>query len=540
MMEIEAFPKVFISSYEKVPEQDCIVLINERATYRQLYDRSLQVAKALNALGVDKGEKIGILMANSLDFVASLIGATFIGAIPTLYNGRFKTREIAHVTLDASIKVILTSDKIEEHVNYGELLRSAIPGLESQSDLRELQIPEMPELQTAVMFGETQHEGFISGRDFLSFGSEVGTSTILDQIDSLDPDDPVVMFYTSGTTAMPKGCVLSHRVFQHAGVIGGAERFGLKAGDKMWAPLPMFHTAFTQPFTGILSVGGTLISMERFDATKALEMINKERPTLAFPAFTTIMMALLDHPEYDTETFTSIRTIFNVAPEDVLVKMQARMPYTSQITGFGMTETGGSACMGETTAPLEKRSQTCGTAFPGNEIRIQDPTTGDHVGPGIKGEIIVRGVGVFGGYHNDEAKNAEAFDNDGWFHTGDLGEMTANGEVIYSGRLKDMLKVGGENVAAVEVEGFLGTHPKVKIAAVVGLPDEKYEEVPVAFIETLTDENLTEDEIIDYCKNQIASYKIPRHVRFITEWPMGATKILKYQLRDRIIKELLS
>ena len=538
-MDIQAFPKLFLSAYEKVPDRDCVVLSGERATYRQMYERSLQVAKALSALDIKKGERVGILMANSVDFVASLIGATFIGAVPMLYNGRFKSREIAHVTSDASIKVILTSDKIEEHVNYGDLLRSAIPGLDRQSNLQKLEISEMPELQTTVMLGATQHEGFMLEDDFLSLGEQVETSTVLDPVDSFDPDDPAVMFYTSGTTAMPKGCELSHRVFQHSGVIGG-ERFGLRAGDKMWAPLPMFHTTFTMPFTGIVSVGGTIISMQHFDATEAIEMIKTERPTLAFPAFTTITMALLDHPQYDSDTFSSIRTMFNVAPEDVLVKMQKRMPHTSQITGFGMTETGGSVCLGEATASPAQRSQTCGTAFPGNEIRIQDPETGEFVGPGVKGEIITRGLGVFSGYHNDEAKNAEAFDDDGWFHTGDLGEMTINDEVIYSGRLKDMLKVGGENVAAVEVEGFLCTHPKVKIAAVVGLPDDKYTEVPVAFVETLADESLTEDEVIDYCRNQISSYKIPRHVRFITEWPMGATKILKYELRDRIIRELLS
>ncbi|HJM28807.1 MAG: class I adenylate-forming enzyme family protein [Acidimicrobiales bacterium] len=539
-MNIEAFPKTFLKSYIKHPKRDCVILVNERATYQEIYERSIQVAKSLSALGVTRGERVGILMPNSLDFVISLMGTAFIGAIPTLYNGRFKTREIAHVTSDASIKTILTSDKIEEHVNYGHLLRSAIPGLEQQSDLKNLNIPTLPELETTVMLGVTEHEGFMTEEEFFKHGMRIDKTKILNQIDYLDPSDPAVMFYTSGTTAMPKGCILSHKVLQHAGIVGGVERLGLRTGDKIWAPLPMFHTAFTQPFMGVLSIGGTLISMEHFDATEALKMIKTERPNIAFPAFTTIMMALLDHPQYDIETFSSTRTILNVAPEDVLMKMQEKMPHTSQITVFGMTETGGSVCMGETTAPLEKRTQTCGTALPGNEIQIQNPTTGEVVGPGIKGEILVRGVGVFDGYHNDEMKNTEVFDADGWFHTGDLGKLTVNNEIVFCGRLKDMLKVGGENVAAVEVEGFLCAHPKVKIAAIVGLPDDKYGEVPVAYIETLAYEDLTEEELIDYCKNQIASYKIPRHVRFIEDWPMGATKILKYELRDRIIEELQS
>jgi len=312
---------------------------------------------------------------------------------------------------------------------------------------------------------------------------------------------------------------------------------GLRQGDKVFAPLPMFHTAFSQPFSGVLHVGGTLISMKRFEAKPALELIHKEKPTAMFPAFAMITNEIIAQPEYRSDSFKSVRTIVNVGPEDVLIQLQAKMPHTKQITVFGMTETGGSVCMGNHELTDAERAQTSGPALPGNEIEIRDPVTNEKLPPKTLGEIVARGIGVFSGYHKSPEKNAETFDSEGWFHTGDLGEMTENGEVIFSGRLKDMLKVGGENVASVEVEGFLSTHTGVKLAAIVGLPDEKYGEVPVAYIELEEGSEVSEEEIIDYCKGQIASFKIPRHVRFLTEWPMGATKILKYELRDKIARE---
>ena len=218
--------------------------------------------------------------------------------------------------------------------------------------------------------------------------------------------------------------------------------------------------------------------------------------------------------------------------------MQQRMPHTVQITVFGMTETGGSVAMCAPTDSLELRTQCSGRALPGNEIEIRDPDTGRPVAVGAAGEIVARGRGVFAGYYNDAEKTAASFYEGGWFRTGDLGSMDAEGRVTFRGRLKDMLKVGGENVAAVEVEGFLATHPAVDLAQVVPVPDEKYGEVPAAFIELAPGARATEEEIIAFCQGEIASFKIPRYVRFVEEWPMGATKILKYELRERICAEL--
>ncbi len=300
----------------------------------------------------------------------------------------------------------------------------------------------------------------------------------------------------------------------------------------------MFHSAFTQPLTGTLHFGGTFISMTHFEPGMALELMAREKVTVAFPAFPTITLQLLHHPRYTADTFKDVRVMLNVGPPEELVAMQALMPHTTQITCFGMSECGGSVAMCSPDDPVALRSQCSGKALPGIEIEVRDPETGETLAPGERGEIVARGRGVFGGYYNDPAKTAAAFWEGGWFRTGDLGVLDAESRIAFHGRLKDMLKVGGENVAAVEIEGYLALHPAVKLAQVVGLPDEKYGEVPVAFVELVPGATTTEAEMIEFCRDEIASFKIPRHVRFVQDWPMGATKILKSVLRELILAEM--
>jgi fatty-acyl-CoA synthase len=540
-----SLPELLLSRAAEHPDRDCIVLEGERVTYGELEVRVRQVARSLVALGVEPGDRVGILMANCVDFVALMFGASMVGAVGVLYNARFKAREIAHVTVDSGVKVIITNDITEQHTNYIELLRRAIPELvhdkNQQPEPREtafVPFESAPQLRVAISLGSSSEQGFLGREAFYELGDSCAPEEVEQRRGKIHVEDEALMIYTSGTTAMPKGCPLNHIVLQHAGVVGGVECMGLQPGDVMWGPLPMFHTAFIQPLTGILHVGGTYLSMTHFDAGAALEMIRRESATLMFPAFPTITMQLLNHPAYTASSFAAVRVVLNVGPPEELRAMQERMPNTVQITVFGMTETGGSAAMCKPGDSLALRSNCSGRALPGNQIEVRDPDTGATVSAGATGEIVVRGRGVFAGYYNAPQKTAESFYEGGWFRTGDLGSLDDQGRLTFRGRLKDMLKVGGENVAAVEVEGFLATHPAVNLAQVVAVPDEKYGEVVGVFIELAPGASANEQEIIDYCRDEVASFKVPRYVRFTKSWPMGATKILKSELRTRLWAEL--
>lgn len=507
------------------PDRDCIVVDNDRVTYSELEARARLVGRSLIALGIQRGDRVGILMANGLDYTDILFGASLIGAIPVLYNARFKAREIAHVTADAGIMVVVTNDIIEQHIDYVELLNKAA-------------VQTAPTLQAQVFLGSGDRDGFVSRDAFYALANTVDPGEIDKRHAGTTVTDTALMFYTSGTTAMPKGCPLDHITLQHAGVVGGADRLRLIKGDIVWNPLPMFHSAFTQPLTGTLHFGGTLVSMRHFNPAEALDLIEREQVTVAFPAFPTITKQLLNHPRYNPDSFSRVRMMLNVGLPEELVAMQNLMPHTTQITCFGMSECGGSVAMCNPDDPLALRSECSGKALPGIEIEIRDPESGQTLPVGECGEIVARGRSIFSGYYNDPEKTAAAFWDDGWFRTGDLGILDAEGHVTFRGRLKDMLKVGGENVAAIEIESFLALHPVVNLAQVIGIPDTKYGEVPVAFIELTPDAQASEAEIIAFCRGEIASFKVPRHIRFIEEWPMGATKILKYVLRDNICSEM--
>ena len=535
----KTFPQLLIEGAEEDPNLPCLVLPNESATYGEIFKEALSIAKSLKYFGISKGDPVGILMANSVRYVESLFAISLLGALPVLYNGRFKSREISHVTKDSGIKIILTSDKADEFTNFADLLAKAIPGIQKTTDPQKaLELENYPDLQRIVLFGKKELAGFQNERHFFNKGNNFNDQDVLSVTKDIDLSDLAIMFYTSGTTAMPKGCPLTHTVLLHAGIVGGSDRLCLEKNDVVWGPLPMFHTAFTQPFCGTLSVKGTFISMEHFEPKLGLEMIKEHQPDVMFPAFGQLTLDLLNQKEYTPEDFRTVRTIFNVGPTEQLVAMQKQMPYTVQVTAYGMTEMGGSVVMSDRSDDISGRSESSGKALPGNEVQIRHPDTREVLGPHQQGEIAARGVGVFSGYHNDATKTEESFDSEGWFFSGDLGSIDEHGRVAFLGRLKDMLKVGGENVASVEIEGYLATHPKIKLSAVVGLEDEKYGEVPVAFVELKPGETATEEEIQDFCVGEIASFKIPKHIRFLREWPMGATKILKYELKERIEREI--
>jgi acyl-CoA synthetase (AMP-forming)/AMP-acid ligase II len=288
-------------------------------------------------------------------------------------------------------------------------------------------------------------------------------------------------------------------------------------------------------------LGATLISMLHFEPGAALAQIEKERATWLYTVFPPIAMALIRHPDMAERDLSAVRGLLNVAPPDTLRLMQDAFRPAVQVGGhFGMTECAGAITCNEWEASEEHQAETCGPGLPGVEVRVVDPETGAPLGPHQTGELQIRGYGVFEGYYRQPEQTAEMFDAEGWLRSGDQGRMDDDGRVTYLGRLKDMLKVGGENVAPSEIESHLSTHPAVKLVQVVGAPDERLDEVPAAFIELVPGRDLSAEDAVEFCRGQIASFKVPRHVRFVSseEWPMSATKIQKFRLQERIAKEL--
>jgi fatty-acyl-CoA synthase len=438
------------------------------------------------------------------------------------------------VITDAELTAVITTDAIDEHVDFVALLESALPGISDARHATHLRLPGVPRLRAIGVYGSRRARGFTDAAELRRLAAAQPPA---DRRDEAAAEATALILYTSGTTAHPKGCMLSHRaiVLDASGIV---DRFMISAGDRWWDPLPMFHAGALMLMTACFAAGATFISTPRFDADEAFDMIIRERATVLYPLFPTITLTLLHHERFPSLPLDRIRVVANVGPDDVQRRIQDAFAPAVLMSAYGITELCGTVIFTELDDPAEARVTTCGRPLPGFEIRVVDPGTGAPLPAGERGELIGRGPSRFTGYYRNDELTRTVVDDEGFFHTGDLCSVDGDGRVRYHGRLKDMLKVGGENVAAIEVESYLATHPSVKMAQVVGVPDERLIEVPAAFVELVPGTTATEEELVAYCKSAIASFKVPRHVRIVSEWPMSATKVQKFRLRDRLLSEL--
>jgi acyl-CoA synthetase (AMP-forming)/AMP-acid ligase II len=374
---------------------------------------------------------------------------------------------------------------------------------------------------------------------FLAAGAGVDDATADARIDGVDPHDLVLILYTSGTTANPKGCMISHRAMV-ANSRNLARRYQIGEGDRFWSPLPVFHIAGILPLIAAIDAGAVYLTQPIFDAGVALAMLEREGATHTYPCFVTIMQDLINHPRFPHTDLSRVRLMNSnlaVQPPWIAEAMAKAMPHAVQVGTYGLTEGVGTICTSRVDDPYDLRTGRLGVPLDEWEVRIVDPDTGAVCGPGVQGEIQARGPNAMKGYYRDAEKTAATLGPDGWMRTGDIGSIDAFGHIMFHGRLKDMLKVGGENVAAAEIEAVLDTHPAVRLSQVVGMPDPRYEEVPAAFVELKSEGAATEAELIAFCEGKIARFKIPRRVRFVTSWPMSTTKIQKFQLRDELLRD---
>jgi len=531
---------LLLRAANEYPDSDAVVFPDRRQTYAELVERAYQRARGLQALGVRPGDHVGLLLPTCMEFPEFFFAIALCGAVAVPINARYQSAELAYLIENADLVTIITTDQIAEHVNFVERLAAGLPGLDRSKDPLKLNIKAAPKLRNMVLLGSSKPIGLVTESQFDEMAADRSVDDVQITRMRVRIRDPGLMLYTSGTTANPKGCVLSHEAIVRNSIALGRFRYQLKHEDRFWSPLPMFHIAAILPMVAIFDVGGAYLTMSYFDAGVALEMLEAERATATYPCFVTIMSDLIHHPNFsktDLSRITLMNSNFAVQPPGIKEAMLKAIPDAIYVGSYGMTEAAGTVCTGELTDSLEARCTRLGTPLPGLEVKIADPD-GKEVPTGERGEILIRGYCLIDEYYKDAEKTAEAFEADGFFHTGDIGSFDAEGQIMFHGRTKDMLKVGGENVAAAEIETYLAGHPAVKLAQVTGVPDERLQEVPAVFVEKYDDQEVTEQELIDFCKGKIASYKVPRYVRFVTEWPMSTSKIQKFRLRDQIMTEL--
>ncbi len=532
---------LLLTAADRHPDALALVFPDQAITYRQLAENALRRARALRTLGVRPRDHVGVLMHTCAEFVETFFAIAFCGAVIVPINARYKSSELAYVIENGDLVTVVTTDAVADSVNFVERLGGALKDLHRNKKPATLKLAGAPKLRNIVLLGKTKAPGFVSEAEFNAAAKATDAMDIHRARLRVRVRDIGLMLYTSGTTANPKGCLITHEAMVRNSIALGRHRYRLTQDDRMWSPLPMFHIAAVLPMLAIFDVGGTYLTMGYFDAGVALKMLEQYKVTALYPSFVTIMQGLVYHPTFQDADLTRVKLMnsnFAVQPPGVAEPIMAAMPLALQVGSFGMTEAAGTVCTGGWDEAEARRITRLGKPLPGLEVRIVNPENGVDLKNGLRGEVLVRGYSLFEGYYKDAEKSAQALDRDGWFHTGDIGSLDDDGTIMFHGRFKDMLKVGGENVAAAEIEGLLGRHPAVKLAQVVGIPDAKYVEVPAAFVELKPGVKVTDKELIDFCRKEISSFKVPRQVRFVDDWPMSSSKIQKFRLRDALVKEL--
>lgn len=526
---------------EKNPDQEFMVYPDRdlRFTYKQFDDRVNMLAKGLLSIGITKGDHVGIWALNVPDWITFLFACAKIGAVLVTVNTAYKSHELDYVLKQSDMKALAITEGFRD-VNYLKVLYELVPELKT-SNRGNLKSKEYPCLKSVIYIGPEKHRGLYNTNELLLLGKHTDDKEILEIKNTFDSDDVVCMQYTSGTTGFPKGVMLTHKNIINNGYYIG-ENLKYTEKDRLCLPVPMFHCfGVTLGLMAMYTHGGTLVMLEQFDPLMVLAAVQKEKCTALY-GVPTMFIAEYTHPMFDMFDLSSLRTGImagSTCPIEAMKKVVNDMNMTEITSVYGLTE--GSPGFTQTSVddPLELRVKTVGKKLPNCEIKVVDPETGETLGPGQVGEICSRGYNVMKGYYKMPDKTAEAIDEDGWLHSGDLVTMDENGYFTVVGRIKDMIIRGGENIYPREIEEFYYTMPGIKDVQVIGIPDDKYGEIVGAFIILDEDADLTEEDVRDYGIERIARYKVPKHVFFVDEFPLTASgKIQKFKMREDAVELL--
>ena len=507
-------------------EREALAFQGTRWTFAELRAGVDAAAKGLIQLGIRPGDPVALWMVNRPEWLHAMFAIMQIGAVLVPVNTRFRTEDMAYVLGQSDAVAVILAER-SGPVEYLDMMREVAPGLSARPDAR------FPALRHVIALSDRAHADTIGWRQMLEDGRGVSDDALRERAHAVDPAHDAFVFYTSGTTGFPKGAVHDHRIVRNTWDM--AERMDVTADDVILMYLPLFH-AFGFICGALMSLitGARQVLTETFDPDACVDLIVSEKATLIH-GFDTHYHALLDAQDKYPRDVSSVRTgICGTGMGSAIpVARRARHAFGNFVTGFGMSEVG-IVTLSDVRSTEEQSVEANGYPLPGCEVRVVDPATGLDQPTSAPGEIIARSYMVTPGYYKKPEETAQALDKDGWFHTGDMGVMRPDGHLRFLGRYKDMLKIGGENADPMEVEGFLMSHPAIKLAAVVGLPDARLSEVPVAYVQVEPGHTLTEREVIEHCRGRVASFKTPRHVAFVDELPMTSTgKIQKVKLRER-------
>jgi fatty-acyl-CoA synthase len=514
-----------------------------RYSYRELQAASNQLASALLDLGLVPGDRIGIWSHNNAQWVLMQLATAKVGLILVNINPAYRVAEVEYALNKVGCKALVSMPRFKTS-DYLGMLRELAPELASAQP-GALQAKRLPQLRSVVWIDEPgqadEAGGVLRFSELLQRGraddARLGTIAA-----TLKATDPINIQFTSGTTGFPKGATLTHRNILNNGFFIG-EAMRLTPLDRLCIPVPLYHCfGMVLGNLACFTHGATIVyPNDGFDALSVLQAVQDERCT-GLHGVPTMFIAELDHPRFAEFDLSSLRTGImagSPCPIEVMKRVVSDMHMDEVTIAYGMTETSPVSCQSSTSTPLEKRVATVGQVQPHLQVKVVDPETGAVVPVGQSGELCTLGYSVMHGYWDDAVKTAEAIDADGWMHTGDLATMDAEGYVNIVGRIKDMVIRGGENIYPREVEEFLYRMPQVQDVQVVGVPDQKYGEELCAWVVVRPGQSLDEDAIRAFCKGQIAHYKVPRYIRFVSEFPMTVTgKIQKFKIRDAMKQQL--
>ena len=517
------------------PEETFVATPERTRTFAELYGDARAVAGRLRAQGVGPGNRVGVFIPNTIEAVATLLGTVLLDAIPVVLNNRYRSDELPYVVAHSDMVGLVTYAS-GSGLDFVERIGHAIPALTSMSAAERFDLADFPDLRFVAAFGETEEPWLQSWRRAPATGAAAPLPANLAPTD--DPEAIAVMLYTSGTTARPKGCEISHRAMLFSGR-ASAQRMRFTADDVVWNPAPLCHVSAYVILASALLTGCTYLTSTHFDAPTVFDLLQREQATVAFANFPAFYLSLGELVAQRQQPLSSLRLVTTAAAPAEVERIRAMFAPAHQISVTGSTELSGCLCINDMDDTPAQRAEFAGRPLDGAVVTLRDPETMEVVGPGEQGEMWVSGPCLFSRYYKDEGSSPfTAHDGRSWYRTGDLFIQDDGGRLGFRGRLKDMLKVGGENVSAAEIENYLASHPAILTAQVVAVPDTRLGEVPFAFVELASGASLTEDEVIEFCQGAVARYKIPRAVRFVTEWPMSATKIQKHALRARATDEI--